>query len=109
MKKIIRSIIPVILLFSLISGCSKKEPEKSEPDVNNLSIVRDSTVNVFSLDENKDGMVFQCPMKEHYNVISDKAGICPLCKMDLEETDINTAAKNFNAKYHGQPAEEQED
>jgi hypothetical protein len=109
MGKILRTIIPVLLLLSLIPGCGKNGSEKNGPETNTQSIVRDSTVNVFSIDANKDGMVFQCPMKEHYNVISDISGICPLCKMELEETDINTADKNFDAKYHGKPMEEPED
>lgn len=99
----------LIILTLIFTGCNRNEQTKSETGSNNLSVVRDSTVNVFTLDYNKDGIVFQCPMKEHFNVVSDKPGICPLCKMDLEETNVNEAAKNFNAKYHGKPEEDQEE
>jgi len=102
-------IISIFIIMASLTGCGKNEPERKETESIDRTLVRDSTVNVLSLDENKDGMVFQCQMKEHYNVISDKPGICPLCKMDLEEIDVQQAAKNFDAKYHGKPEEDQKE
>jgi len=56
-------------------------------------IIRDKNVKVSSLDINKDGKVFQCPMD--WEVISDKPGSCPICIMDLEEFSIDNAQKNL--------------
>lgn len=57
------------------------------------SIVRKGTINVESIDSNKDGKVYQDPMD--WNVISDKPGKCPLCKMNLEEVSIKQAKENL--------------
>jgi len=89
--------------FFIVVGCKKEEPKtefqkpvtQSEvkataPD---SSIIRSNTVDVATLDLNKDGKVFQCPMD--YQVISDKPGKCPLCNMDLEEVSVEKAAKNL--------------
>ena len=59
----------------------------------NESIVRKGTINVESIDSNKDGKVYQDPMD--WNVISDKPGKCPLCKMNLEEVSIKQAKENL--------------
>ena len=57
------------------------------------SIVRDGVIDMNEIDMNKDGKVFQDPM--HWNVISDKAGKCPLCKMTLEEVTLESAKSNL--------------
>lgn len=57
------------------------------------SLVRDANVDVSSIDINKDGKVYQCPM--HFEVISDHSATCPLCKMDLEEVSVTDAASNL--------------
>jgi hypothetical protein len=61
------------------------------------SIIRKGTIDVESIDENKDGKVFQDFMD--WNVISDKPGKCPLCKMTLKEATIEIA--NDNLKKNG--------
>lgn len=65
----------------------KQKTEKAE------SIVRKGTVDLKSIDKNKDGKVFQCPMD--WNVISDKADNCPLCKMKLKEVTNEKAKENL--------------
>ncbi|KAA0240728.1 MAG: efflux RND transporter periplasmic adaptor subunit [Chlorobiota bacterium] len=56
-------------------------------------IVNKRDVKVSTLDINKDGFVYQCPMD--WEVISDKPGTCPLCKMDLKKFTVNEAQKNL--------------
>jgi len=53
------------------------------------SIVREGVIDLESIDENKDGKVFQDQMD--FNVISDKAGECPLCGMTLKESSLKEA------------------
>lgn len=58
------------------------------------SIVRNGVIDVKSLDKNNDGKVFQDTMD--WNVVSDKAGKCPVCGMTLKEVSIEQAVKNLN-------------
>jgi len=92
--------ISVFFLSVILFGACKQEAPKSatpppvvqiESKSNKIdsTIIRDKNVDVASLDKNKDGKVFQCPM--HAEVISDVAGQCPLCKMDLSEVTISEA------------------
>jgi Cu(I)/Ag(I) efflux system membrane fusion protein/cobalt-zinc-cadmium efflux system membrane fusion protein len=59
------------------------------------SVVREGVINLQKIDKNKDGKVFQDMMD--YNVISDKAGKCPLCGMKLKEVSLKNA-KEFLIK-----------
>jgi hypothetical protein len=79
----------------IIVGCGKsaEQEEKKQTEKTESSIVRDYNVNVASLDENKDGKVFQCPMD--WEVISDEVGKCPLCNMNLKEFLVEDAQKNL--------------
>ncbi len=55
--------------------------------------VHKGTINVSKIDKNKDGKVFQDMMD--WNVISDKAGECPVCGMTLKEVTIEQAERNL--------------
>jgi hypothetical protein len=69
---------------------------KSEKSVKgDSSMVRKGVIDLKAIDKNKDGKVFQDQMD--WNVISDKAGKCPLCKMSLKEVSINEAKKNLES------------
>lgn len=70
-----------------ISKTTKVKKEKEE------SIVRKGEIDVVSIDKNKDGKVFQCPM--HFNVIADAKKNCPICEMKLEEVTLEEAIKNL--------------
>ena len=54
-------------------------------------------INLKSIDDNKDGKIYQCPMD--FNVLSDKPGVDPKCGMKLKEVTL-TQAKN-NLTKHG--------
>jgi Cu(I)/Ag(I) efflux system membrane fusion protein/cobalt-zinc-cadmium efflux system membrane fusion protein len=57
------------------------------------SIVREGIIDLEVIDKNKDGKVFQDMMD--WNVISDKAGSCPVCEMKLKEVTIKEAKANL--------------
>jgi hypothetical protein len=56
-------------------------------------VVRKGSINVESIDENKDGMVYQDPMD--WNVISDIEGKCPVCGMQLKKVSLEKAKENL--------------
>jgi hypothetical protein len=104
---ILFSAIFVLTIFTVI-GCSKEnssakatdnqaQQTAEKKDGSSLSIIRDSTVNVLSLDADKDGYLYQCEMD--YNVISDKPGTCPKCGMTLKKVTVTEAKKNSDAFY----------
>lgn len=57
------------------------------------TVVHKSVIDLKAIDKNKDGKVFQDQMD--WNVISDKPGKCPLCKMTLKEVTLEEAKKNL--------------
>ena len=58
-----------------------------------FSIVHTGIIDLQAIDANKDGKVFQDQMD--WNVISDKAGKCPLCGMKLKEVTLKEAKANL--------------
>lgn len=60
-------------------------------------LVREGVIDLKAIDKNKDGKVFQDFMD--WNVISDKAGNCPVCGMKLREVSLEKAAANL--EKHG--------
>lgn len=68
----------------------KMEKQKSAESV---SIVREGTIDLKAIDKNKDGKVYQDLMD--WNVISDAAGKCPLCKMTLKEVTVKEAKEKL--------------
>ena len=50
-------------------------------------------IDVKSIDDNKDGKIYQCPMD--FNVLSDKPGVDPKCGMKLKEVSLQQAKKNL--------------
>jgi len=97
MKTMIISVF--FLSVILLGACMQEEPKTATPPPVvqqeskaakvDSSIIRSKDVDVASLDKNKDGKVYQCPM--HGQVISDTPGQCPLCHMNLSEVTISEA------------------
>jgi hypothetical protein len=97
-------LVSFVSFFGVIS-CAQEKPETEKKEMhkhatdlksdstNQQSIVREGEIDLNAIDENKDGKVFQDPMD--WNVISDKAGRCPLCKMELKEVTLNEAKENL--------------
>ena len=77
------------------SAKHKHSIQEVEITVMDSSIIRKGTIDLKEIDMNKDGKVFQDQMD--WNVISDKAGNCPLCKMPLVEVSLEDARKNLVA------------
>ncbi len=57
------------------------------------SIVREGMIDLNSIDKNKDGKLWQCPMD--WNVISDEPGRCPICEMKLKEFALDKVKQNL--------------
>jgi len=60
----------------------------------NKIIIRKGIIDLSTIDKNKNGKVYECPMD--WNVISDKPGVCPLCGMTLKEYSIEETKSNLN-------------
>ncbi len=95
-----------VLFVLILIGCgnnsnkqaeNQKQAEQQSVEAAKVdsSIIRSKDIDVNSVDKNKDGKVYQCPMD--YNVISDSAGQCPLCGMELKEFSVADAQHNLNA------------
>ena len=56
-------------------------------------LIRKGTIDLESIDENKDGKVYQDLMD--WNVISDEPGRCPICNMELSELTLEKAKENL--------------
>ena len=104
------SLRSAVKLFSTSKQENKKKDEMSEEEMKNMSldanadkvehsqenensIIRKGVIDVEAIDANGDGKVFQDPMD--WNVISDKAGRCPICNMFLKEVTIEEAKNNL--------------
>ncbi len=122
-KLLSKTLFSVLSLFFLIAGLtfaqqdssnSHKDMQMKDHKMMNHSMTMDSTQNKMSdkkdsimregiidldaIDKNKDGKVYQDMMD--YNVISDKAGICPLCGMKLKKISLMKAKENlFKSGY----------
>jgi Cu(I)/Ag(I) efflux system membrane fusion protein/cobalt-zinc-cadmium efflux system membrane fusion protein len=77
----------------------KKEENKEmkmEGHDHSKSVVHEGVIDVESIDENKDGKLYECPMD--WNVISDESGRCPVCNMKLKKYTIDEIKANLD-KY----------
>ena len=92
-------VVCVILLTIAFVGCGNDHKGHDHNNMNKQdttideSIVRTGEIDLQMLDMNKDGKVYQDPMD--WNVISDEAGKCPLCKMELVEVTLVKAKENL--------------
>lgn len=103
-SKILKAFLALMAVVLLVpfSGCGENHQnheqmaEKETQAKVDSSIIHTGVIDVAMIDENKDGKVYQDPMD--WNVISDKPGVCPICKMTLEEMTIAEAKDNL-VKY----------
>jgi Cu(I)/Ag(I) efflux system membrane fusion protein/cobalt-zinc-cadmium efflux system membrane fusion protein len=70
---------------------------KTEEHDHSSSIVHEGVIDVESIDINKDGKLWECPMD--WNVLLDELGRCPLCNMKLKEYTIEDV--KVNLEKHG--------
>lgn len=75
---------------------TSKKTEKMEAN-HSSPVAYKGVIDLKSIDDNKDGKVYQCPMD--FNVLSDKPGIDPKCGMKLKEVSLDKAKKNLT--MHG--------
>jgi Cu(I)/Ag(I) efflux system membrane fusion protein/cobalt-zinc-cadmium efflux system membrane fusion protein len=73
---------------------NEKQEMKMKGQDHSDSIVHEGVIDIESIDKNKDGKLFECPMD--WNVISDQAGRCPLCNMYLKEYSIKQVKVNLD-------------
>lgn len=91
----------IVILF-ITTSCGQDHKDHNHSNMNmdkkqvDSSIVRTGTIDLQSIDSNKDGLVYQDQMD--WNVISDEPGKCPLCKMTLKKVSIKSAKENLLAK-----------
>jgi len=71
---------------------SGMKAEKMEED-HSSPVAYIGVIDLKSIDDNKDGNVYQCPMD--FNVLSDKPGVDPECGMKLKEVTLAKANKNL--------------
>ena len=82
-----------------VAMLNMKNEKQELPDAkqnHSSSIVREGVIDVNSIDKNKDGKLWECPMD--WNVISDESGRCPECNMKLKEYSIDEVKANLD-KY----------
>jgi membrane fusion protein, copper/silver efflux system len=99
-KKRITILFTCVIVFGFIAvscGRDHKGHDHNSMDEKTAqvdsSIIRTGEIDLIAIDVNKDGKVYQDPMD--WNVISDKPGKCPLCKMTLIEVSIEQAKENL--------------
>lgn len=102
----IMKVFGVLIFVVIISSCSQNEQTpKVEEDVEQVTekveseseLIRKGLIDVEAIDHNHDGNIHECPMD--WNVLSDEAGSCPTCGMDLREYTI--AEVKTNLKKYG--------
>jgi hypothetical protein len=70
-----------------------KNHESKDLKKKESSIIRKGVIDLNTIDENKDGKLYQDLMD--WNVISDKPGKCPICGMTLKELTIKEVKENL--------------
>lgn len=106
-----KNILAVFVIFMAltITACGQQKQEEAEAEHQHTmhsdtqmtagmakldsTVVRKGTIDLAQVDVDKDGKVYQCPMD--WNVVSDSAGYCPMCNMELEHVSVADAKKNL--------------
>lgn len=80
----------------VVEKVDKEMSEHSIGEAPTSELVRLGTIDVESLDANKDGKIYECPMD--WNVLNDEHGDCPVCGMDMKEYSLSDIKFNLD-KY----------
>jgi hypothetical protein len=56
--------------------------------------IRADPVDLVSIDRNRDGEIWQCPLDA--DVLSDGLGVCPKCNRELEKVDLDKASSRLS-------------
>ena len=75
------------------AGKDMKEEDSHSGHDETSPLIRKGTIDLQSIDKNKDGKVYQDVMD--WNVISDEPGKCPICGMELKKVSLEEAKKNL--------------
>ena len=107
----IKSFLIIVSLFAIFAvACTEEKKEevsekmemKADKKLSEHSIgeatelVREGVIDVASIDKNKDGKIYECPMD--WNVLNDSNGDCPVCGMDMKEYSLDDIKANLD-KY----------
>lgn len=105
--KALKFILVLLFAVSLISCSEQKEEVKKVVEVVEQAtekveseLVRKGVIDVEAIDHNHDGNIHECPMD--WNILSDEAGSCPKCGMDLKEysiADVKTNLKKYGYEF----------
>lgn len=99
MKTLLIKVSAILFLLMLLSCSEQKVEDHSNHDHGDMDkdhlseLVREGIIDVESIDKNNDGKIYECPMD--WNVLSDKAGSCPTCGMDLKEYSLDEVKANL--------------
>ena len=108
--KLTTVLITFTLLLVISISCSEQKEEvsekmemKADKQMSEHSIgeakselVREGKIDVESLDINKDGKIYECPMD--WNVLADEYHDCPVCGMKMKEYSLADIKANLD-KY----------
>ena len=111
MKKLVFAIAVVLTLGFTVTSCKSEQKETKE--VVEKEVVEKEVIEKEVEDETIAMAVYQCPMDCEKGKTYDKAGSCPVCKMDLKklesEEDVDTDAHGKDEGHsHEDGTEEKE-
>ncbi|MBL4745049.1 MAG: hypothetical protein JKY08_01645 [Flavobacteriaceae bacterium] len=93
MKKGVFAIMFMVAI-SVIS-CKDAKKETTEPKTTEVKTEVKAVVK-----EELAAATFQCPMKCEQEKVYEKAGACPVCKMDLKEVKVATSHDSHEGHNH---------
>jgi len=89
MKKIVLSIALIFGMAVVFTSC--KDEKKKEVKTEEVEVVVDKKV--------ASADVYQCPMDCEKGKTYDKAGSCPVCKMDLKKKEAKDSHDDHGHKH----------
>lgn len=91
-----KGVFAILLMLAIsITSCKDSKKETTEPKATEVKTEVKSEVK-----EVLAAATFQCPMKCEKEKVYDKAGSCPVCKMDLKEVKVAEAHESHEGHNH---------